>query len=122
MAFTYTGNLDTALDRVRFGVGDVVSPGLLADATYTALLAQDGATEASSVQAAAAALAAAYAAKPTDISLPSGLRIAWSKRIDQWNRIASGSAGAGVAGGFAFSVAVTRSDGYTALAEEDAAA
>lgn len=39
MAFTFTGKLDTALDRVRFAIGDTDSAGqYLADETITALV------------------------------------------------------------------------------------
>ena len=117
----YDPTLADALSRVRAGVGDIDTTMLLPDATYTALLAQTDATEASATRAAAAMLAAFYAAKPTDVSLPSGLRVAWAKRIEQWNRIADGLAGAGVsARAGAFSTALTRRDGYAVLADEDA--
>lgn len=91
--FYYSHDLDDPVSRVRFGVGDKVAPGYLPDETYEALLAQAGATEETARRAAAAALAAEYAAKPSDVSLPNGLRTAWAERVAQWNRIATGEAG-----------------------------
>lgn len=107
-----------AVSRVRFAVGDIGDAPLLPDATYTALLAQSGATEEGVKRAAAAGLAALYATKPTDVSLPSGLRVAWAQRITQWNRIALGQAGSTAVGGGSFSVALTRRDAYADLADE----
>lgn len=43
MAFTFTGDLSTALDRVRFAVGDTDSAGhFLEDATISALITLHG--------------------------------------------------------------------------------
>lgn len=49
MAFTYTGNLDTDLDRVRFEIGDTVADAgvmpngaNIPDATINALIAREG--------------------------------------------------------------------------------
>lgn len=92
MAFTYNDNRSDALSRVRAGVGDIVSPGLLPDATYTAVLVEQADNEAAAIRALAAALAARYAIEPDSIS-DDGTTLTWRERVDQWNLIATGDAG-----------------------------
>jgi hypothetical protein len=55
--------------------------------------------EAAAIREVARGLAARYATKPTNVRLTSGLSVAWSERVAQWNRIANGDAGGALASG-----------------------
>jgi hypothetical protein len=92
MAFTYSDDRSDARSRVRAGVGDITTPGLLPDATYDAVLVEQSDDEAQAIRAMAALLAAKYAVKPTQVRLVSGLTVTW-ERVQQWNLIARGEAG-----------------------------
>lgn len=63
-------------------------------------------------------LAVRYAQQPDRVTLPSGLSVAWSARVAAWRALAIQMRGAGVAGYTAFSVAPTRTDGYSEAAVE----
>lgn len=118
---SYDDTLATDLDWARFQLGDTdTSAELLTDDHIEAVLAMY--PRAQAVGFMAAGLATRFAQKPTDVSLPSGLRVAWGKRIDQWNKVAA-DARAGVLEGSTtgFSVAPTRTDGYSEYAAEQSA-
>ena len=104
----------TALDRIRLALGDIGTPELFADATYTALLVANANNEALAIRASAAALAAYYATQPSSLA-SDGSSITWGSRITQWNRIAAGIATGGIVTR-RFSVTPRRNDGYAALA------
>lgn len=104
MAFSYSVDLDDAVSRVRFAVGDIASPGLLPDETYEALLAVNVNSESKAIRQSAAALAARYATQPSSVS-SNGSSVTWGERIAQWRLIASGKGG-GVASGIASGVTI----------------
>lgn len=73
-------------DRLRFAIGDITTTAeLRADATLQALIDQNGYLRA--VALAAEGLASEYAQRTDRVALPSGLSVAWSERVAQWNRI-----------------------------------
>lgn len=109
----YDPTLATAIDRVRFAVGDTAATPLLPDATYTALIATYG--ESGAAGQAAGALAVLFAQKPGSVTLPNGLSVSWASRVSAWQRIASGAAGVGAV---SFAAGAARGDGYAASAAE----
>lgn len=109
----YNPQLLTALDRVRFALGDIATTELFPDATYTALLAAYNNNEVLAIQAGARALAAYYATQPTQVA-SNGSSLTWGERIKQWNTIALGANTPSTsARGFAFAHPARRVDGYT---------
>lgn len=92
MAFSYSTDLDDAVSRVRYAVGDISSPGIQPDAVYEALLTAAGDDETSAIRAAAAGLAAWAATQPSSLS-SDGSSLTWAERIKQWNAIALGEVG-----------------------------
>ena len=119
----YDDTLATDLDWARWQLGDTSNDAateLLTDDHIEAVLSLY--PRAQAVGLMAAGLAVRFAQKPTDVSLPSGLRVAWSKRIDQWNKVAATASAGGLEGGAtAFSIAPTRTDGYADYAAEQSA-
>lgn len=96
---TYTDTLPTDKDTARFLLGDTtnsVATELLTDDTINAALAIYGLNPA--VAFLATGLATRFAQKPTDIGLPSGLRVAWAERIKTWLSLAAQMRDGGVAG------------------------
>jgi ABC-type iron transport system FetAB ATPase subunit len=88
----FSPDLDDAVSRVRFGVGDIAATELFGDAIYEALLLAASNNEVAATRSAAAALAARYANEPTSIS-SDGSSLSWGERIAQWNKIALGQVG-----------------------------
>lgn len=103
--FHYDPGLADAISRTRDTVGDTAAPGLKPDETYQAMLAahtttttgDDGEPTTTTDEAAAARdmarSLAAWAGTQPDTIADGGSRLSWTKRIDQWNRIADGQAG-----------------------------
>lgn len=91
MPFTYDSTRADAISRLRFALGDTVDPGILQDADYQASLDLHGNDEEAALRDLAAGLAARFANEPDRVTLPSGLSVAWSQRVGQWNTIAAGS-------------------------------
>lgn len=90
-SYTYNDTLPSDLDRARarLGVTDVASAStaLISDEHINAVLLDAGSLNLAVMQL-ARELAVHFAQKPSDISLPSGLRLAWRDRISTWLTIA----------------------------------
>lgn len=115
---SFDATLPTDRDTVRALLGDTSGSGateLVTDAYIDALLLLYSVTD--TVAFIATGLAVRYAQQPTDITMPSGVRISWGKRIASWESLAA-QMRAGGSSGAAFSVRLARSDGYTALESE----
>lgn len=94
--YTYSDLLDTEKDEVRdqLGVTDIsggATTALISDEHIIAALSALGSVGAA-VAYLARELAMRFAQKPTDVSLPSGLRVAWRERVSAWLSLA-GDAG-----------------------------
>lgn len=93
MSATYDPTLASALDRVRFAVGDIDvvdtgdgSPALKPDEEYLAVLAVED-TEQGAVATMAMALAAQVMQDPDSYSESGGISLKWSERIKTWLKI-----------------------------------
>ena len=119
MAFTYTGALDTDLDKLRFEIGDTVSgSGVLPDgtnipdATLTAIITAEG-----SVGLAAARVCESMARHWARVasSIAVGARSETNKQAEMWRTMAQDLrlqyGGGGTQSGM-FSVGMKRDDGY----------
>lgn len=85
----FNPQLLSAVDRVRFAVGDTGDVELLADATYTALLAGVAGDETKTTILAADHLAVKYAQEPDKVDLDGGKTSAeWTERIRAWRLLA----------------------------------
>jgi hypothetical protein len=118
MYYDSTSVSDRNLARGLIGDIDTTAE-LRADSHYDAMITLYGLSGA--VAFIASSLAAQYATKPTDVTLPNGLRVAWKDRIATWLALAATMRAGGVTGGAAFSVQPTRTDGYADYAAEQAA-
>lgn len=100
MSASYDDELPTDLDKARSALGatDVTSDttALVTDEHIEAVLSWQGTLD-GAIRFLAAELAARYAQKPTDVSLPSGLRVSWAKRIDTWLALAGKASPTGTA-------------------------
>jgi hypothetical protein len=110
VAATYADTLPTALDRIRYALGDTtVSAPLLQDETITAAVTEWGETEATARLA--EGLATRYAQKPSSVGLP-GLSVSWGERVKAWwelaRRTREGSATAAASGSNGGSVTTLR--------------
>lgn len=89
--YTYDDTLPGDLDRARaqLGVTDVTSAetALVSDEHINAVLQGAGSLPLA-VTLLARELAATFAQKPSDVTLPSGLRLAWRDRISTWLTLA----------------------------------
>lgn len=85
MACTYTGNLDTPLDRVRHMLGDTSQQCVRSDATILALLEEHPENE--TVMYLADSMAAEFAMKPSSLSSPDG-SMSWADRVRQLQTLA----------------------------------
>lgn len=82
------------ISRIRFALGDTGTTSLLipgGETTYAALLTESGGDAAAAMRSAAGALATYYAALPDRLTDALGESIAWTERVAQWNKIASGA-------------------------------
>lgn len=87
MTATFTNSLPTALDRMRYALGDVnVAAALEQDETYTANLSLHG--ETLGIAAMAEALAARFAQKP-DTFGSAGMNVSWRERVKTWLALAA---------------------------------
>lgn len=85
--------LGDTISRIRFALGDTGTTSLLVpggETTYAALLTESGGDATAAMRSAAGALATYYAAQPDRLTDVLGESIAWTERVAQWNRIASG--------------------------------
>lgn len=104
MSASYDDELPTDLDKARaaLGITDATSDttALVTDEHIEAVLTWQGSLD-GAVSFLASELATRYAQKPTDVSLPSGLRVSWAKRIDTWLKLAERASptGIGTSGG-----------------------
>jgi hypothetical protein len=116
MSFTFSGELDTALDRIRDILGDTdkTSP-LRTDARIEAAISYAG-SENAAIGWIARSLVAEFAQQPVRVSL-TGLSVDYSARIPYWQTLADTYASSATIGGFAFVVAGKRDDGYVIAAE-----
>lgn len=93
MSFSFDPGLGTALDRVRFALGDTTEAGrLLEDETIQATItarSEDGA-----IAYLAQGLATKLSFQPDSVSLPSGLSVRFS-RVAALQKAASGTGGSG---------------------------
>lgn len=100
---TYDPSLADPISRMRFALGDTSSSApLLPDATYTAVLAAQGADEQAAVVALARSLIAREAQAPTRIVAPDGQSAEFGKRLAGWQALiadAPSSAGGAQTGG-----------------------
>lgn len=105
MSATYDPTLTTALDRMRFHLGDTTvvpeESALVPDETYTALLTLQG--EALATATLAEGLAARFAQEPGLVTV-NGKTISWKDRVSTWLELARR----------------LRADGASALAAETA--
>lgn len=86
---SFNPTLMTAIDRVRFAVGDVQSAELLPDDTYAAILAGFDGDERKTTLQIAEFLIVRYAQEPDKVDLDGGkTSAAWSERIKAWRRLA----------------------------------
>lgn len=90
--YTYDELLPTDKDRtrMRLGVTDVsggATTALISDEHINAVLLDTGALSLA-VMYLARELAVQFAQKPSDITLASGLRLAWRERVSRWMEIA----------------------------------
>lgn len=108
----YNPALSTALDRIKFALGDIGTSQLLSDATYITLLSSNANNEAATIRQAASALATYYATQPSSVS-SNGSSVSWSERVAQWNKLALGAAGGTAATTTTFSYTARRDDGYS---------
>jgi hypothetical protein len=117
---TFSASSTTDRNTARFLLGDTsndVATELLTDAQIDAVITLHGYN--GGVAFLATGLASRFAQKPTDVSLPGGLRVAWAKRIDRWVELAADMRAGGVTGTYAaFSRTPTRTDGYSELQDE----
>lgn len=87
MAATFDNTLPTALDRMRYALGDiVVAAALEQDETYAANLAIHGEPIGTAVMA--EALAARFAQEPDSFS-GDGTSITWRERVKTWLALAT---------------------------------
>jgi hypothetical protein len=120
MSFTYDETLATDLDIARFTLGDTDSANvLLSNEHITATIALYTPLNVA-VALMAEGLAARYAQKPSSVGLPSGLSVSWSERVKFWLNLAKRlrETGSITGASTAFSVPVSRTDGYSAYADE----
>jgi hypothetical protein len=87
---SFNPTLASALDRVRFAVGDTnTTAELLPDDTYNALLAGTSGDETRATVQAADYLVVRYAQEPDKLDLDGGKTAAeWNERIGAWRRLA----------------------------------
>lgn len=117
---SYDETLPTDKDKARALLGDTNEDAeLLTDAHIEAALDLYGYS--GGVAFLASELVTRFAQKPTDVGLPSGLRVAWRERIAAWKALASQMQNGGVTGAFAFAIGMTRTDGYSEAADLEAA-
>lgn len=119
-------SLTTAVGRVRFALGDHDDDNLLLVGgldQYAALLTLTGDDEAAAFRLAAGALAAYYAAQPSQFSTQ-GDAFTWAERVKKWTAQHKGAepypfTPDGEAGGATvFSAGGRRDDGYTTEGSE----
>jgi len=110
---SYDPTLPTDKDVVRLYLGDTTSPELLTDAQIEAVLALYPSNISAAISVLAQSLVTRFAQQPTSITLPSGLSISYAERIKAWAALAANGGAAGIS--TAFSVGLTRSDGYAEL-------
>lgn len=112
MSFSFSPALDTALDRARFALGDVMTPGhLLEDETIQATITARG--EEPAIAYLAQGLATKLSYEPDSVSIPGGPSVRFS-RVDALQKAAA-SVGGGAAG--ATTVSTTGSRGEDDEAE-----
>lgn len=88
MSFSYNPDLDTALDRVRFALGDVSQAGaLLADEEIGYYLDTVGLSEDATVGTLASALLVRYGRSPKSVRWADGTTLDFSASIDVWKRL-----------------------------------
>lgn len=81
----YSETLADATSRVRFAVYDIDdSSPLLPEATYTALLGLNNASEARATLAAAEALLMRYNAEPNKVEVVGAVKVEWAERLKFW--------------------------------------
>lgn len=101
MSATYDDTLPTDKDKARsiLGVTTVTSEAtaLVTDEHIDAVLTWQGSID-GAVSFLASELAARFAQLPSDVSLPSGLRVAWRERIATWLALAGRASTGGVSG------------------------
>ena len=96
---TYNPDLVTALDRVRFAVGDTdveADAAIKPDEEYLAVIAAED-TEPGAIATMATALAAQVMQDPDSYSESGGISLKWSERIKTWLKIAENAAAHAIA-------------------------
>ena len=87
MSFSYGSGLSTALDRIRFALGDTdVTLVMLSDAMIQGALDVNGSDERRATITLAEGLMARYAREPDDVTTE-GLKISWKDRLAAWRSL-----------------------------------
>lgn len=119
---TYNPELETALDRVRFAVGDTTvedDAAIKPDEEYLAVIAAEE-TEQAAIATMATALAAQVMQDPDSYSESGGISITWKDRIKTWLDIAkTASERAAVAADGAGQTSSSRATRYSAAARAE---
>lgn len=90
MTATFDPSLDTALDRVRFTVGDVVvASAEVQDETYLALLTANAEDENKAALAVADYLILFYGRQPDSVEVTGAVKVAWKYRLAALEQIAA---------------------------------